>query len=426
MEQHDNVLESLISDIENSTAQVIEKKPVNETFELWRDPALTVNLAGNIGALFVRAILNKLNVNEHHVFRWRLDNKYRQYQVLNHYFPGSVARTIGISQLLAENNGPEKIRELCESGFFIKCTLGHRTGQANSFDRTAELEDIIKLHQEKKNQRKENQEKEGQTEQWILQERLDLNEEFRIHTFGRDLIYGLTFIMAGSDSSKSTTAEIFVQKTLATLPDTLLQGTLIGWDIGVTNANEYYIIEANFTGFHPEYYAGFQTSGYFGDPEYGPAMCAWLNNYFKNKYQISINAVNQELIASGPFFEEFLYYQSIFSEEHIAILQNKTKGKLASALIYSGEGASPFLANLVEYFLQEDFAKNYYLITNEETVFKTVKQFSGNNQIGIIAEQKLFMPEEYPLIQQLSYQQRKKICCDKLIAIIGEPYYFIL
>lgn len=421
MELYTNVLESIISDIENSSAQVIEKKPVNETFELWRDPVLFDNLSGNIGAVFVRALLNKLNVNEHHVFRWRLDNKYRQYQILNHYFPGCVAKTIGLSELLAENDGHKKIRELCENGFFVKSTLGHRTGQAGSFDRTAELDDIIKLHQEKGNQ-----EKEDQPEQWILQERLDLNEEFRVHTFGNDLIYGLTFIMAGQDSSKSSAAEIFVQKILATLPATILQGTLIGWDIGITNANEYYIIEANFTGFHPEFYAGFQTSGYFGDTDYGPAMCAWLNNYFRNKYQISIDTVEQDFKSSSPFFEEFLYYTSIFNDEYIRILQNKTKGVRAFAIIYLGTGANPFLVKLLEYFLQEDFAREYFLITSEETVQAIADQFSGDQLILIIDEHKLFLPEEYPLIRQLSYQERKKICCDKLLTKIEEKYYFIL
>jgi len=416
-----NVLENIISDIENSSAQVIKRKSINETFELWRDPVLLANISGNMGVLFIRAILNRLNVNEHHVFRWRLDNKYRQYQILNHYLPGCVAKTIGISELLTENDGLKKIRELCAHGFFVKSTLGHRTGQAGSFDRTAELEDIIKLYQEK-----ENQEREDKPEQWILQERLDLNEEFRIHTFGNDLIYGLTFIMAGQDSSKSSAAEIFAQKVLAMLPATILQGALIGWDIGITHANEYYIIEANFTGFHPEYYAGFQTSGYFGDPDYGPAMCAWLNNYFRNKYQISIETVEEDLRSSSPFFEEFLYYKSIFTDEHIEVLQNKTKGFRAFAVIYLGKDTNPFLTNLIAYFLQEDFATAYFLITSKETVQAVANQFSANELILIIDEDKLFLPEEYTLIRQLSYQERKKICCDKLLTKIEEKYYFIL
>jgi hypothetical protein len=421
MKLNTNVLESIISDIENSNAQVIKKKSVNETFELWRDPVLLADISGNMGVLFIRAILNKLNINEHHVFRWRLDNKYTQYQILNHYFPGCVAKTIGLSELLAENDGSKKIRELCAHGFFVKSTLGHRTGQAGSFDRTAELEDIIKFYQEK-----ENQEREHQPEQWILQEKLDLNEEFRVHTFGSDLIYGLTFIMAGMDSSKSSAAEILVQKILASLPATILQGTLVGWDIGITHANEYYIIEANFTGFHPEYYAGFQTSGYFGDPDYGPAMCAWLNNYFRNKYQISIETVEQDLRSSSPFFDEFLYYKSIFTDEHIEVLQNKTKGIRAFAVIYLGKDTIPFLANLIEYFLQEDFATAYFLITSEETVQAVANQFSGNELMLIIDEDKLFLPEEYTLIKQLSYQERKKICCDKLLTKIEEKYCFIL
>ncbi len=416
MEIKDEFLEEIILDIESSDCQNIEGKSENETFELWSDPALLENLSGNIGAFFVRAFLNKLNVDEHHIFRWRLENKYRQYQILNYYVPGIVAETIGFSQLLNTDNGAQKIRELCTNGFFLKATLGHRSGEANNFDRTNELDEIIQSHQK---------EYDGQ-EKWMLQKKLHLKEEFRIHTFGKDLINGLTFIMNGQDSSKGTGAEETVKGILEKLPDTILQGTLIGWDIGITDTNEYYVIETNITGFHPEFARGFQTSGYFGDRVYGSILCAWLNNYFRVKYHISIGSIESSLLSDNQFYKEFIYYDSLIKSEHIEFLRNKVGKASISAIIYFGDEVNHLLIKLIEYFQLENFADIYYLIMNEKNILQVSNLFLANVHVGVLIENKLFTEDQYKLIKQLSHERRKKICSYHALRIIKEGSYFMV
>lgn len=416
MKNNNIFLEKLILDIENSTFQIIEKRPENETFELYNDLILLSNLSGNIGAFFIRAILNRLQVSEHHIFKWRLENKYRQYQVLNYYFPNCMPETIGFSQVLNENNKIGKIKEICKNGFFVKATLGHRTGENKNFDQTEDLDKIISSYQENIN----NEEK------WILQKKLNLNEEFRIHSFGDDLIYGLTFIMEGRDSLKSIRAEEFVKEILIKSPKTILQGTLIGWDIGVTDTNEYYVIEANFTGFHPEFHRGFQTSGYFGDTEYGSVSCAWINNYFRNKYHLSIGSIERDLLSSDKFYSEFIFYKSIFNDEYIEVFNNKLQGIETSAIIYLGDETNILTIRLIEFFWQEEFAREYYIIAGEKYFTTVCDLFLGNDLFKIISEGDLFSNEKHTRLQKLDYETRKKEYCDKVIRIGPRASYFIV
>jgi hypothetical protein len=416
METFDNTLETIILDIERTDAQTIEKKKVNETFELWRDPVLELNLCGNIGVLLVRSILNKLSIDEHHVLRWRLDNKYRQYQVLNHYAPDCMAETISFSQILRKNNSIQKIRELCKKGFFLKSTVGDGTGRDNSFDRTAELHEIIRVYKKK----------DDEEEKWVLQQKLNFKKEFRIHTFHKELIPGLTSITEGQDLSNTYDAEEFVKTILEKLPDTILQGTLIGWDIGLTDRNEHYVIEANITGFHPEFNRGFQTSGYFGDPDYGSIMSAWLNNYFRCKYQISISSVETSLAASNQFYEDFIFFSSILNREYLEVLSHKTKDTNTSVIIYLGESSDSRLPLLANYLRLANFANMYYLIVNEENLTTINNLFEGKKSVKILVENTFFTKDQQLLIKELSYEKRKDIYYQHVLQIIRENSCFMI
>ncbi|NQX37635.1 hypothetical protein SAMN05421820_103370 [Pedobacter steynii] len=416
MKINDRFFKKIIFEIDTCSPQAIDRKLENETFKLWPDPILLSEISGNIGAFLVRAILNKLKVNEHHVFRWRLEHKYWQYQILNHYAPNCMAKTFSVSQVLSENNGVKKIRELCENGFFIKSTLGDGSGRANNFDRTAELNDIIDLCQKEYDPQ----------EKWILQKRLNLIEEFRIHTFNRDIIHGLTFIIEGSSFSNSISAEMFVKGVLEKMPDTILQGTLVGWDIGITNTCEYYVIEANITGFHPEFNRGFQTSGYFGEPDYSSIMCAWLNNYFRSKHHISIGSIEDDLFSSDPFYKEFMFYSSILKSEHFEILKNKTKDTQLSAILYLADSIAPLLVKLVSYMQIANFVKRYYLVVSEKKYPGIERFFIGNDRVKVLAENMLFTPDEYLLVSQLGDERRKQMCFSHAARIIKEELYFTI
>lgn len=414
MEIKDSTLEKIIFDIENSNFQIIKQKTEYESFELCNDQDLVQDLAGNIGAFFVRALLRKLKVNEQYVLKWRLENKYRQYQILNHYVPGCVAETISFFRTLSTINGVEKIKELCENGFFIKATLGHRTG--NNFDRTKELDTIVESYQK---------DQEG-LEEWMLQKKLCFTEEFRAHTFSKDLIYGLTFIMKGEDSSRNKDVEAFLKGILDKLPDTIMQGTLIGWDIGISDSNEFYVIEANFTGFHPEFKRGFQTSGYFGDDIYGSIMCAWLNNYFRINYHIFIGSVEPALLSSKQFYQEFVYYDSLIMNERIKFFRSDAREDSVSAIIYVGEVNDDLLIRLIRYLQIQDFATSYYLIINKNSIYPVINEFKEDADIGIFIQDDLFTEDQYKLVKQLSYERQKKFCAYHVLRIIKAESYFIV
>jgi len=416
MANNNTFLEELIFDIEHADSYSIEKRSENETFELLHIPSLWSNLSGGVGTYFIRAFLNKLEVvDEHRIFRWRLENKYIQFLILNYYIPKSVASTFSFSEVLRENNGVARIEELCDNGFFIKSTLGDSTGRSNSFDRTAELNDIISSHQEAYNDQ----------EKWMLQERLPLKEEYRIHTIGRDIIYGLSYRMSAKAADR-TGCENFVQIILEKLPDAILQGTLIGWDIGITHNNEFYVIEANFTGFHPEYGRGFQTSGYFGDPTFGPVVCAWFNLYFKSVYKISIGAVDRSFITKWEFYKEFMFYASVLTIEHLDLVRNNEQGINTSGILYINENLLPLYVTLLEYFQQIFLAEKYYVILKEDYFTQFNALFTLTDSVVVIAEHSLFTPEEYKWVQGLNYNMRKDICCQHALGVIDEQSSAVL
>jgi len=414
--KYEDVFEEIIQDIECTPALIVKKKSQEDKFHLWSDPNLRSNLSGNIGAFFVRAFLNQLNIDEHRVFKWRLDNKYRQYQVLNYYVPGCVANTISFSKVMREENGVHKIRQLCESGYFVKSTLGDGTGRANEFDKTTELENILKSDHIENNH----------LDKWMLQERLNLVKEFRVHTFGRDLLHGLTFKIKGKGLTGISDVDEFVKLLIEKLPGSILEGTLIGWDIGITDKNAFYVIEANFTGFHPEYSPGFQTSGYFGDTIYGSIICAWLNNYFRSKYRISIGSVDEELCSKSKFYKDLLFFIPMFKKEHIDMWNKKKKLDKVIAIIYIGEEISEHYITLLNYFYLEHFAEMYYLIVNKVVMPVAESMFAGNDLIQVMTEDSLFTNDQYALIELLYHERRKQICCYHAVRRLKSKSYFFI
>lgn len=416
MEEQEDILKRVILEIRNFNPQIVKANNKNKAIELYPYSYLTSDISGGTGALFIRAILNQLAINEHHIFSWRLENKYIQYLILNYYLPGFLPKTVSLSRVLDEKNGILNIERLLESSFFLKATLGHGSFSTNSFDKTAELDNIILLHQRQYDY----------NEKWILQKKLELKSEYRVHTFQRDVIYGLTFIIHGEKLQNSyADVEKFVEGILMKLPDTIVQGALIGWDIGLTSDDKYYIIEANFTGFHPEYVRGFQTSGYFEDKDFGPIICAWLNSYFKCKYAISVLTVAHELLSEFQFYKEFMFYSSIFKNEHIDLIWNKNNRQV-SVIIYLGSDLNSCLITLIRYFQRADFAEMYYVIVNEESSLKFSALFERNNNINTLTESSLFKNNQYQLIQQLSCERRKQICCYHAIRHIKKDSYIIV
>lgn len=416
MEKKDAVLKELILDLNNSCLNTVKGSLVNNTFELSLHDFLTVDLSGWIGALIVRYMLYELGINEHHIFKWRPENKYIQYLILSHYSLGCMPETLSLTDLLNKNDWVPDIRKLIKSGYFIKATLGFGSGRSQNFDRTSELEQILFNHKTEHSFR---------NEKWIIQKRLNINKEFRIHTFGRDILYGLTLRISGVVGLQDfDQPQEFVKSILGRLPSSFIEGTLIGWDIGLTKKGKYYVIEANFTGFHPEYHAGFQTTGYVDDPPLGSIVCAWLHTYFRNKYKVSITSVDNILMENFPYIEEFSYYTSILKDEHVDAMI-KGKGRVHSVFVFLDDRTDYNIIKLVTYMIIANFAETYYIITNLEHQEEAKELFKGDNIIHL-SEHSFFTEDEYEKLKRLDDESKKELCFNNAIGLSdGLPYIIV-
>lgn len=410
-------LQNVISEIERSGLQQIKRGAEIRTFELKANPALLSNLSGNCGAFIVRSLLHELKINEHHVFKWRLENKFRQYQVLDYYLPGCMPQTLSFSGLLNPSNGVEQIKALFSQGFFLKETLGDASFSKNNWDKTAKFDLISKLP---------NNRSDGY-ESYMLQKKLDIKCEFRVHTFCKEIIPGLIYVIQGHmPPDRRTGAERFVNEVLQKLPDVILQGTFIAWDIALTNDDQYYIIEANFTGFHPEYRAGFQTTGYVDDHHFGPIICAWLNHYFNEKFGIYIDAVEDSLLSDHQFYRTFLFYRSLFNAGILNIVRDTTKDESVLAIIYLGEDSNESIVRLINHFLLVDYAEMYYVIVKDEYLLKARDLFSGAHKITVWVESELFTKDQYELVEQFNDDRRRQICCYHSVRKVQNGAYLVI
>lgn len=396
-------LKDQISEIENAAPQKIRIEKKNKSFELSLDKWLITNLSGNYGALFIRAILYQLNIDEFYVLKWRLENKYKQYEVLNFYIPNCMPSTIPFSSILYQKDGIKKISIFFSQGYFLKATLGDASGADQSWDKTNEFEQIASLSSVCT----------GQYENYMLQKKMHIKSEFRVHTFSKDIIPGLSYVTHGEKQNNYHMGiERFLSKILKKMPDSILIGTLIAWDIAFTTDNKYYIIETNFTGFHPEYRKGFQTSGYVDDHKYGPIICAWLNIYFKKYFGVYVDGVEENLFVNYPFYSAFLFYASIFKNKHINLVRNKTKQIPFSVIIYLGDDSNQLIMNLIKHFLLVDFATQYHVIVRDNAIQAVFRLFIYTRGLILLqAESDLFTNKQFELIKQLGYEKRKQTCC---------------
>lgn len=178
-----------IKEIENAEPQTFKSNTEDTAFELRPVGQLLNDLSGNYGALFVVAILRKLEIDESFVLQWRLENKFQQYQILNYYAPNCMPSTLPFSNFLNEKNGIKKIKELFSQGYFLKATLGDASYINQSWDKTGEFEQIAMLPSLNT----------GQYKNYMLQKKICIKTEFRVHTFSKNIIPGLSYISHGEN-----------------------------------------------------------------------------------------------------------------------------------------------------------------------------------------------------------------------------------
>jgi hypothetical protein len=405
MNHHDIFLKELIADIENTQPQKIRQFKTQHTFEFSLYPSLTEHLSGWIGAVLIRSLLQQLHIDEHHIFRWRLENKFRQYQVLNYYVPGCMPSTFGLGKLLKETNGTQKIQDLVRKGYFVKATLGHGSGKTKSFDKTDLLDDVLASVPEES----------SGLESWMLQQKIDIKAELRIHSFEKQIIQGLSFPTGGEQVSDKLQAEGFVEDILQQLPESILNGTLLAWDIAVIKNGQYKVIETNITGYHPEFAAGFQTTGYVDDEVLGPIVCAWINTYLKHFYCLSIAGTDPpELTSQNLFLHAFDFHNKLIRDKAGQLFQSREKRK-EGAVLYMELPYQQLLLNFLTFLTTTGYFKKYIILCTN-SIYENISKYIGKNKsIQVIACHNLFTESRLQLISQLGDRRRKELCFSYLL-----------
>ena len=238
---------------------------------------LIEGLAGSTRALPVRQVLRALGFDEHRHLQWRVEHKLIQALVLRHWIPESIPVTCGLNSLV-RRYGPKGLRHFLANnypgGFLIKDALGDSSGELPNCNNGELILDKLEA---------------GSTpppgllldETHVVQERVEIVTEYRVHSLEDEVIPDLTFRRydAGSIVDEREAPNAFVNALLGKLPDALVGGSLLAWDIALQPSGEFAVIEVNFSGFHPAFKRGFHCSGYFHDQHWGACDTARLLNH---------------------------------------------------------------------------------------------------------------------------------------------------
>jgi hypothetical protein len=249
---------------------------------------LVEGLAGSKRALPVRQLLRALGFDEARHLQWRLEHKLVQALVLRSWTPEIIPVTCGFDSLV-RSHGPRGVRQfLADSfpgGYVLKAALGDSSGESASGDNGEAILCALESGEAPQPCRMLD-------EKLVVQERIAIATEYRVHSLEEDVIEDLTFRRydGGSIAGERDGPNAFVTSVLRRLPDGLVGGSLLAWDIASQPSGEYTVIEINFTGFHPAFKRGFHCSGYFHDHKWGACDTARLLNHVARKDGMEVTA----------------------------------------------------------------------------------------------------------------------------------------
>ena len=226
---------------------------------------------------------------------WRLEHKLVQAAVFDRYVPGTWPRTWGLAGLLRAIE-PGSLRAALAAalpeGVFIKRALDTCSGDRGAADSTRTILDDLERGVDLNSPSNRMAD-----EAWIVQERIGIARELRVHSLEESVLKGFTFLryQAGTVPDDASTVEEFVQSILNRLPDGLVGESLWGWDVAVDTQGRLRVIEVNLSGFHPIRGRGFQCSGYFHGLSIGPELLADLYAHAGEVYGVEL-----EIPQAGP------------------------------------------------------------------------------------------------------------------------------
>ena len=231
----------------------------------------------------IRALFHHLDFDENRLFRWFLQHKLVQALILSKLIPGSVPPTRGLCAVISQSHRGalrQQVETWKERGYLIKKTLITGSGEHGRVDFPREAIAALEAN---------HCETQVDQEEYMLQKRIDVADEFRVHSVERHVVEDLTIgrYRGGFMRTAAGEANSYVQSLLNKLPDGLTNGTIHNWDVARTTGGNFVVIEINLTGYHPTYREGFQCSGFFRGV-HGPAMLARLLRFFKSEYGLSV------------------------------------------------------------------------------------------------------------------------------------------
>ena len=245
------------------------------------------DLAGNRRALPIRQLFQVFGFDEHRQLRWRLEHKLVQALVLMHYCSKAIPVTHGFSRYrgVHRNHLRRSLHDAFPDGFYIKAALSDSTGEQEICDRTHLILAAIESGQQRSRECTNISE-----EELIVQERIQMLKEYRVHSIEDQVIEDCTFRRYGRGNIRGErdAPNDYIRAILARLPDGLVAGSLYGWDIGLTTNHEFRIIEANPSGIHPVYKPGFHCSGFYHDKEWGANVTARLLRFIEHTDRVTV------------------------------------------------------------------------------------------------------------------------------------------
>jgi hypothetical protein len=278
---------------------------------------LLQGLGGNTRALIIRQLCQLLEFDEHRHLQWRVEHKLVQALILNHYCPGVMPVTRGLDLRLLRTGISGFRRSLHEeypNGFYIKSALGDSSGERSDCDRTHIILDAIE-----RGHRNVTRPPTLIEEMFVIQERIPIAREYRIHTIEDRFLEDLTFLRYGRGNipGERDRPNAYVQSILDKLPDGIVAGSLCGWDVALTFERKFHVIEVNFSGFHPVYKRGFHCSGFYHDPDWGASLTARLLRHLENAdgVKVVVQPDTEDYPSEQRFYADVIHWQERLKNE---------------------------------------------------------------------------------------------------------------
>ena len=237
----------------------------------------------------VRQLMAALGLDERRLLKLHLEHKLLQALVLYRYCGEAVPPTCGLDRFLTQReigDPRELLPEIMEQNILLKSTRGYGSEPTLEYDKNyGVINKAIERCLEGKPVSHPEQ------EQFIIQERLAIDAEYRVHTLEDQVVPDLTHRRFAPTTSieERIEANAFVQTMLDRMPQAMVADAVCGWDVARTTAGDWRIIEINYTGFHTIFGRGFQCSGYFTEPQWGFARVARLLRHAERMYAVRIS-----------------------------------------------------------------------------------------------------------------------------------------